>query len=230
MINNNYLKYNKKLDLNKYVIKIDEKNELYKDYEILRNNFIQVYNKYEKFKKENNKLLEWKNNHICNNINIKNINNSEKFRSTIFESFEKQNIKNKNILKEEDYGCYVYLFKNKDNEIRIKCSEKTQYDVKYYYDLYEKCKQGDKKDYDAFDDPAIYMLNARGTAINSKNKEKYRNKIKKCKEIYDLYGDDLDFVYFSISSMANIRNKEKWKSWKIYLGNKINEIKNNNKE
>lgn len=97
------------------------------------------------------------------------------------------NIKNKSIkdnLKQQinitkNYGCDVYIFEDKDNETRIKCSEKTQYDVKYYYELYEKCKQEDKKDFDAFTDAAIYMLNARGTAVNTKNKENYRNKIKK---------------------------------------------------
>lgn len=67
------------------------------------------------------------------------------------------------------------------------------------------------------------MLSARRTTINSKNKEKYRNKIKKCKEIYELYGDDLDLVYFKISKMVEIRKKDKWEKWKKYLGNRINE-------
>lgn len=126
----------------------------------------------------------------------------------------------------ENYGCYVHLHKDKFNETRIKCSEKTQYDVRYYHDLYEKCKKDDKKDYNAYDDAAIYMLNARGTKPTKSNKEVYRNKIKKCKEIYELYGDDLDLVYFKIHQMAKIRDKKNWESWKLYLKNKIDEKKN----
>lgn len=42
---------------------------------------------------------------------------------------------------DEDYGVPIYLFENRFNDSRKKCSEKTQYDIKFYYDLYLKCKK-----------------------------------------------------------------------------------------
>lgn len=103
---------------------------------------------------------------------------------------------------------------------------KTEYDFKYFYDLYNDCKKDTKKDYDALTDASHYMLNARRTEITRANTDNWRNRIKKCYEIYELHKEDIKLVYISIDKMCKIRNIEKWTNWKLYLKNKIQEAKN----
>lgn len=56
--------------------------------------------------------------------------------------------------------------------------------------------------------------------------EKYKSDyINKVYEIYELYGNDIYIIFFNIDKMVNIRNKEKWKLWILYLKSKIEEKK-----
>lgn len=145
-----------------------------------------------------------------------------------YEDKLKKNKKNNKVEKKTDlneieinYGCPVYLFENKFNSTRIKCSEKTEYDFKYYFDLYEKCLLDTSNKYNALNDAAEYMINARNIPNDKSNRYIYRNKIIKSHEIYKKFGKKLNTVYININNMCKIKNIYKWKEWILYLEKQI---------
>lgn len=121
---------------------------------------------------------------------------------------------------------FIYLFENKE-------SKKREYNCKYLFDLYEKYKTEYIKNNEwlhieeikVLNNTAIHILNIKNIEPNRSNTENWRVKIKKVYEIYKLYGNDIDIVFFNIDKMANIRNYEKWKYWLTYLKSKIDEKK-----
>lgn len=118
--------------------------------------------------------------------------------------------------KDEDKDCPIYLYKNK-------LFKERDYSIKYIYELYEYHNSiSETKFYGkTLEHASIDILNKKKIAPNNSNKEKWRNKIKKCHELYIIHKDDIDLVFFNIDKMINIRNKEKWDKWKKYLESKI---------
>lgn len=160
------------------------------------------------------------------------INNLEKENSFIKKEIDNYKI-TINILKniilgdeKENYGCPIYLFENKD--IR-----KREYNCKFLIDLYEKYKTGYINEFDwvyiqkrkVLNNTAVHILKLKNIEPNRSNTENWRVKIKKVYEIYELYGNDIYIIFFNIDKMVNIRNKEKWKLWILYLKSKIEEKK-----
>ena len=160
-------KLNYKYDIKEnkeYKILLQEKEKLLKNNKSI--DIDSIKHTYQSQIKELNKTINELNETIKELNKEKELLKNKKNKSTIV-------LKNDNVTIEEDYGCHVNLFENRFNDTRKKCSEKTQYDVKYFYDLYERCKLDTTDDYNALDDAAVYMLNIRKTTINNSNRDIY---------------------------------------------------------
>jgi hypothetical protein len=74
---------------------------------------------------------------------------------------------------------------------------------------------------------ANYILEQRGLTKCKSNQYRYRNIIKRCKDLYDKYQEKINLYDFSIDEMARL-NKTDWEEFLIYLDNIINKNDNYN--
>lgn len=124
--------------------------------------------------------------------------------------------------KENNFKCTIIKFKDLTKNSHIKAAKETSHEILHYYELYLEIDK-DKK---TIDDIVNYTLKNKKINVNSAtNRQTYRNRIKRCYEIYNKYDKKLDSLYFNITYMSKIYGDENWKEWLKYLDNKINDIK-----
>lgn len=122
--------------------------------------------------------------------------------------------------KDANYGCPIEFFKKKKYK-------EGDYSFKDLFDLYQKTMIKYKNcctmsNIDILNNAALDILNSKDIIPNKTNKEQWRNKIKKYHELYEIYNEDINIIYFNTDKMVRIRNKDIWEKWKCYLDYKIN--------
>lgn len=169
----------------------------------------------------NNEIIELTN----KNIELENI--IKKYESQT-KNNKDNNIKTKYNKKEDskpylnkgnNFKCTIKRFEDLTKKSHIKAAKETSTRIKYYHSLYLKTIDDGK----SIDDIVLYILKNQKLKIDSPtNNTTCKNRIERCYYIYDLYGEKLDDLFFSITYMAKIYNDDNWKEWLNYLDNFIN--------
>lgn len=128
--------------------------------------------------------------------------------------------------KDNSYMCPVIKYKeieNEKSEYKIKAAKETMSEIIHYHGLYKTLNKEGKN----IDEIVQYIIENRKIDINSgTNKQTYRNKIIRSYNIYEKYNDELKKVYFSLTKMAKIYNKDNWDKWLKTLDNCIYDKEN----
>lgn len=144
---------------------------------------------------------------------IKILNNKDKKINQIKPKKIKNNKKENNY--DNNYGCQIIVFE-KDNKL----SKKTFSNIKYYYELFIRFKENNKSDLEILNECATCLLQNNSSKITKSNMEMWRNKVRKCCELYLEFGEELEMVHFSLSKIIYVTG-DNWIKWKILLKNKI---------
>lgn len=144
--------------------------------------------------------------------------------------------------KENNFRCNITLFQNNKRHYN-KNINKTIYDIREYYNTYvsiidPEFKKGDNiniakiVDYidknilekgNKYKDNIIILENGKIKYTES-NRRNFKNKIARSTYIYNMYGENLNDIYFSVSAMSRIY-EENWNDWLDYLNDKIDKKK-----
>lgn len=179
--------------------KLTDDEKIVKIYDY-KNIAIQLYNK--------NKNLENKIKELNKDINLLKNKNQDLHK--------KVDVKENNKV-DKKINVKIIVYDNNNTDTKKKGSKETITMIKHYKDLFEIFKVDNKSEYDALDDCAGYLLKKNGKIPNRSNREKWRNKIRKCNELYNEIGeDDLSIVKFPLGSITNITG-DNWIKWKKHL-------------
>lgn len=182
-----------------------------KNTKIIINNFDN--NKYKRFM-----LLSF----ICSNKNIvENILN--KYRKKETQKVKRKRAKKPN-LRDKTYEIKerlpITIFKNiKNNLVYKTIAAETSLRLKLAHEIAELTKRNSEMiNYKEIID---YIISQSGTKLDSKSITRLRRKYERSWDIYDIYGEKLNTLKFSIYVFSEI-DDEDYKKWKLYLAEIIN--------
>lgn len=176
--------------------------------------------------------------YLCKDIVLLQLSNKNQINDKdIFYKLKKNNKENENVNKldnkpkkpyiNEDnmYKCYIYRHENLIDKHHIKAAKETAHEMLHFYELYKGLKD-EKDSKKILNNLVIDILKTKKIKHESRtNVTRYKNKIIRCYDIYNEYGERLNNIYFNLNYMAKIDDNN-FLIWLKHLDNFISNTEN----